>query len=309
MTPPPPLAPPALHFLVLDFTITCGIMQFTFECTTDTAVRLTLHLSTETPIIRRIPYIKRGSDFTMSSLTCFVATNTYVQNEAGDTFAHTFTVPIDAYDHMYYWYLTGTHGGVPSHSMSQIFQTQCQEPLGPFLYCYSYMAAAPFTHTRGSCSEYSYCFKPTSTHKITELHLWLSKHPSYYQCPAIICSLYTAYSNGKPASLIGATVTHPLGSLPTSWTEVTIPVDWPTVNAGTLYAFSAMGYKGYPGPYSQYIRSKQNATDICPPPIHYKKRVWYRNCTKLTYGGCNCAGKVFRVTSMSPPHYELWGVP
>lgn len=131
MTPPPALAPPALHFLVLDFTITCGSMEFTFVCTTDTAVRLTLHLTTEKPIIRRIPYVKRGADFTMSSVTCFVETVTIDQDEAGDTFAHTFTVPIAGYGIPYYWYLTGTHSGQPSNSISQIFQVQCAAPITP----------------------------------------------------------------------------------------------------------------------------------------------------------------------------------
>lgn len=87
-----------------------------------------MHLSTEKPIIRRIPYIKRGADFEMSSVTCFVATKTYDQDEGGDTLTHTFIVDPIVYGQDYYFYFTATHGGAPSASISQIFHANCPVP-------------------------------------------------------------------------------------------------------------------------------------------------------------------------------------
>jgi len=130
---PPVYAPPALHFLIADFSITCGTMQFTFWCKTDTLCYLTLHLSHQEPIIRRIPYQKRGADFELSSVTCFVEVATYEQIEPGDTLEHTFVVPLLAYCQQHYWYLTGTQGGVPCKSISQIFHVHCTKPSDPIL--------------------------------------------------------------------------------------------------------------------------------------------------------------------------------
>lgn len=128
---PPTLSPPALHFLIVDFTITCGTNQLIFVAYTDTSCHLTLHMADVDPIIRKIPYQKRGANFTLSSVTCFVEIDTIDQDEAGDTTTHTFTIPLTAYDRWHYWYLTGTQGGAPMKSISQIFKALCHSPITP----------------------------------------------------------------------------------------------------------------------------------------------------------------------------------
>lgn len=122
---PPVYSPPALKFLITSFAYSCGTNLCTFTCTTDVACHLTAHVTAQRPIIRRIPYQKRGAEFVLSSVTCFVPIATPDQAQAGDTFAHTFTIPFPLSDHTYYWYLTGTIGGVPCTSISQIFWHAC----------------------------------------------------------------------------------------------------------------------------------------------------------------------------------------
>jgi hypothetical protein len=125
---PPISSPPALKFLVIDFTITCGTMELVFWCKTDVACHLWLHLTDQDYIIRRIPYTKRGAAVELSSVTCFVETLLIEQDEAGDTYEHTFTVPLIAYGRVHSWYLSGTQGGVAMTSVSQIFSAQCPAP-------------------------------------------------------------------------------------------------------------------------------------------------------------------------------------
>jgi hypothetical protein len=90
-----------------------------------------VHVSTQRPIIRRIPYTKRGAQFQLSSVTCFVQVCQVEQTIAADTLEHTFVIPLAAYDVTHYWYLTGTQGGVPLESMSQIFWHECTAPILP----------------------------------------------------------------------------------------------------------------------------------------------------------------------------------
>ena len=131
MTPPPPppaYAPPLLHFLVIEFSYTCGTHQCTFWCKTDVACHLTAHITAERPRIRYIPDQKRGAQFTLSSMTCFVEIAQAEQLEPADTLEHTFLIPFPLYDHAYYWYLSGTILGVPCKSISQVFWHNCSRP-------------------------------------------------------------------------------------------------------------------------------------------------------------------------------------
>lgn len=141
------VAAPTDHFLVLSFTYTCGISQVTFVCVTDVPCNMTAHITDQRPAIRRVPTTKRGADFTLSSLTCFVGIKTVTQSEAGDTLTHTFVIPLSAYDVTFYWYLTATYGGKPSQSMSQIFWHSCPKPTYPPATAkfYSYPAGPPTT--------------------------------------------------------------------------------------------------------------------------------------------------------------------
>jgi len=75
--------------------------------------------------------MKRGANFTLSSVTCFVPIADIAQDEPADTYIHTFTVPLTAYSRYHYWYLTGTQGGQPMKSISQIFKARCDKYVYP----------------------------------------------------------------------------------------------------------------------------------------------------------------------------------
>jgi len=126
MTPPPAYAPPALHFLVIQFAYACTSGGCTFSCQTDVPCHLTAHITAERPRIRYIPADKRGAQFTLSSMTCFVQIAQADQAEPGDTTDHTFFIPMPLESHTYYWYLTGTILSLPCKSISQIFWHSCR---------------------------------------------------------------------------------------------------------------------------------------------------------------------------------------
>jgi len=251
MTPPPALAPPSLHFLILNFSYTCGVHQCTFWCRTDAPCHLYLHLAAERPIIRRIPYIKRGADFELSSVTCFVEIDTIEQTDPGDTLEHTFIIPFPEYNHTYYWYLTGTQGGVPCKSISQIFNHSCPEPLypPPVLACYNnYDGRWPtyFTNT-SPCCEIAYSFKPVASYHLTKMRFLISTVSWLTPFNWTQAAIYTDSPSHYPAVLIGEstiTDTSGMGGSP-EWVYFDFP--YTLLTGGVGYWFSVMQWGRPPG--------------------------------------------------------------
>lgn len=285
---PPTLSPPSLHFMIIDFLTTCGVDEFTFWCKTDTPCHLTLHLSIEKPIVRRIPYQKRGADFELSSVTCFVEIATYDQDEAGDTTIHTFTIPLVAYDLPHYWYLTGTQGGVPCKSISQIFHITCSESLLPptQVYEYStprdYVAALNFRTNAcdsnlgsGKISD----FVAISDHPLNRVVLRVRQYHYWYpKCGAEVL-LFAALPTGK---ITGPILTYgyiPSSSVPPYPTDAIINLDVPLVHliGGQRYAWTFFAWEmGDPLRVSMVMRgqspnyaSTQDTWHLCRTTYRY----------------------------------------
>lgn len=215
--------PPPLHFMIIEFSSLCGWGQFTFYCKTDTPCHLWLHLSRLEPIVRRVPYIKRGVDFELSSVTCFVEIKAYEQQESADSIHHHFIIsPID-YDVMYYWYLTGTQGGAPCKSISQIFSHQCAEQILPATQVYEksnfrdYVASLNFR--RNSCyANIGYGagsdFVALSDHPLNRIKVRLRQYMAMYPRCGAEFRLYEADASCNPTGAILTSGQVPRGEIP-----------------------------------------------------------------------------------------------
>lgn len=231
---PPTLSPPALHFVVIDFTITCGTMQLIFQCTTDVACHLTLHMADIDPIVRKIPYQKRGANFNLSSVTCFVEIHTIDQDESGDTTTHTFTVPLTAYDQLHYWYLTGTQGGVPMKSISQIFKASCSKPL--LVTTCSGLPKRDTTYSQCHGTIYHMYFKPNVSQSLKTIRYRCGKRGSYIVCNRRYAYIYDTDPVTKiPANLLAYDVQYM--TPPYDWQDVIFDMSGVHLNAGQLYTF------------------------------------------------------------------------
>jgi len=297
---PPAASPPALHFLVTLFAYACGYLACTFTCTTDTAVKLTAHVSAERPAIRRIPYVKRGADFVLSSVTCFVETQTIVQTQAGDSLTHTFVIPFPIVNHTYYWYLTGTQGGVPCQSISQIFWYSCDVPPPPTPRCRATIPPA-YGHDSTGCTEMSSGFQPGASFIATSVDIGLYRQTAYAQNHLLSLAIWSAAANAQPLALIygyyaAYVPDFPLGITYTQ--NVTLP-DIP-LNAGTRYCIVYRFTDIVTGPTTPRIgRRLTLGTNTCPITPAPAKTVWYRDWVPWTGTPCRAP-----VTAWSPYYYN-----
>jgi hypothetical protein len=111
-----------LHFVVRKLTFAYTLTTYTATCYTNNPCHLWLRWTSTTPQKHVNPVVVRGAPVGTFIDQCFVVYTDIEQNEAGDTFTHTFNlnawpqcVPI----WLYFW---GTVGGVLSPSRSAIFQ-------------------------------------------------------------------------------------------------------------------------------------------------------------------------------------------
>lgn len=260
---PPILSPPALHFVVVDFTITCGTMELTFWCQTDVACHLTLHMADIDPIIRNIPYQKRGANFNLSSVTCFVEIKTIDQDEAGDTTTHTFTVPLTSYDLTHYWYLTGTQGGIPMKSMSQIFKASCSKPV-EVITCKCTPVISD-TYSQCCSTEWHYFIRPLVSQTLIKGHFILGRRGSYPQCNIHRFAVWHCNSSKIPDYIIASSIIYlPLDLPPGGFIDCYFPFSGGHLDAGELYTIAHKQWEDQPLRCSQYWATwKQGQTDPC----------------------------------------------
>jgi len=238
MTPQEVYSPPALHFLIVAFNYSCGVFNCEFTCTTDVPSHLFAHVSPEKPIIRRIPYQKRGANFELSSVTCFVETQTIEQDEAGDTLDHTFQIPFPLYDHVYYWYFTASQGGVACKSISQIFKRACSAPVGPIPRCCN--IAAPYSMAgMSNCYDMATAFKPLTSYNCTSVDVQVCRSTSHVQCHAGRFFIFNADANGKPTSTVAGSYPFYIPDLVVgTCLVINIPITPVLLTAGNAYAIS-----------------------------------------------------------------------
>jgi len=274
--PPPVYAPPALKFLITSFAVSCALNTCIFTCTTDVACHLTAHVTPQRPIVRRVPYSKRGADLTLSSVTCFVEVDDVEQAEAGDTYTHTFNIPFPLYDHTYYWYLTGTISSQPCTSISQIFWHSCSAPTGPTPRC---QAQDPPYNYHGTyrCYFLSSCFQPGSSYIITSCDITFQNDITANKvCFDGQFELWTAQANGKPlANLQTKYFTNP-DLTPGALVTVNVPLTPTLLTAGSFYAIAYGFYDWWTVPRYKRLQFHFATNLTCeyntPPAFH----VWMR---------------------------------
>lgn len=249
MTPPPIIteAPP-LHFLVLDFNFICQYDHFRFDCTTDVPCNMTMHLGLQKPIIRNVPSRKRGSSLQSSSLTCFTALEANLQQEPGDTLVHTWVKPLFQYCQPHYFYLTATHNGVPSKSISQFFSVHCKRP--PYPPTQAYEVSIPFgndgagqARTYIDTAQYGYGssadFVAISDHPLNRIHFHARRaHPRWSKC-GLNVRLYPSTFEGKPFGDILTQGNVPASDIPDdfSWADINLDLDKTDVIGGWRYVW------------------------------------------------------------------------
>jgi len=303
---PPILSPPALHFLIIDFTITCGTNQLIFVATTDVACHLTLHLSHEEPIIRRIPYQKRGADFELSSVTCFVEVDTIDQDEAGDSNTHTFTVPLVAYGLMHYWYLTGTQGGTPMISISQIFTAHCEKPLIETC-CHSTPSSGHLQQNVYPCWKVSYAFTPKYDFEPTEFTLHLALFLANPPPPWVQIEIWTTDHTAEPLIKIGGSAQVPVPGMTSSWQAYKFPLTCQKLLANNHYATTWWtSYYPRSSPYKQAI-VRRGTGDTCGYTGGAPVKTGYQNCYSDWWRPCNCYRRPWGAYTNSTHYFSFEG--
>lgn len=110
-----------LHFVVRDLTYTDIVTGYLVTCYTNNPCHLWLRYTTTIPQKHVHTKMVRGAPVGTYIDQCFVVWTDVEQNEAGDTYAHTFTLDPWPSCQRRWFYFWGTVGGVLSPSASAIF--------------------------------------------------------------------------------------------------------------------------------------------------------------------------------------------
>ena len=110
------------HFAVLTQTATPTVLGFQVYCLTNNLVHLWLRWTRQNPWLHITRAMERGAPLYMLPRYCFTSFYDVEQNEAGDTYAHTFTIEPVQPCRDYWYYMLGTVGGVESPSRTALFQ-------------------------------------------------------------------------------------------------------------------------------------------------------------------------------------------
>jgi hypothetical protein len=121
--------PALLHFVVRNITFTPTANGYTVITYTNNPVHLWKRETTTEPQKHIIPVERRGTLAGTFIDQCFVAFTDVEQNEAGDTFTHTFTQEPWPACETRWFYFWGTVGGVVSPSASAIFSQRRIAPI------------------------------------------------------------------------------------------------------------------------------------------------------------------------------------
>ncbi len=116
------------HFAVLDiiqFSHSTGILIIT---TTNNPCHLTCYYTNKTPLRHATTLIKRGVALPWGAYFCFVAWNSLEQQEAGDTFTHTFDLTPWPICETRWFAFRGTVEGVISPSVSALIKKHYDGP-------------------------------------------------------------------------------------------------------------------------------------------------------------------------------------
>lgn len=188
--------PQLQHFVVRKITYTPTLTGYLVTCYTNNPCHLSLRWTSITPAKHVNPRLVRGAVVGTYIDQCFVAYTDIEQNEAGDTYTHTFTVDPWPYCETRYFYFWGTVDGNLSPSASCIFYYHSTANV---LYCYR--PPQWDRHRYGcTCWARSFPFRPNSSYILKHWHTHLAKI-AYQNAPNTMeLFIHDADSAGKPLS-------------------------------------------------------------------------------------------------------------
>ena len=110
------------HFAVLEVSYSHFETSIVITCTTNNPCHLTLYYTDKEPLRHATSRVVRGLSLPWGAYWCFVAWNSVEQQEAGDTYIHTFEVPDWSYCQTKWFTFRGTVAGEVSPSVSALLK-------------------------------------------------------------------------------------------------------------------------------------------------------------------------------------------
>jgi len=110
------------HFALLDITYDHKTTFITIQVNTNNPCHLTSYYTAIKPVRHKTTRIVRGLPAPWGAYWCFVAWKSVEQQEAGDTWSHTFDIPAWSYCQTNWFTFRGTISGVLSPSNTPIIQ-------------------------------------------------------------------------------------------------------------------------------------------------------------------------------------------
>lgn len=298
-----------MHFVVRNITYTPTTLGYLITCYTNNPCHLWFRYTTIEPQKHIIPRIVRGGQVGTYIDQCFVAFTDVEQNEAGDTFTHTFTVDPWPYCQTRWFYLWGNVDGNLSPSASALFY---YHSTAMTLYCYN----LPYNSSRSApsgCTYISFPFKPGISYTIRhwKTHIRRVLYWTPQNCMEI--TLLTADYTGKPLSIIGygfkAYFTLP--PFPT-WLDIDFPISPTPVVAGGQYAIAWRFTTGFKFVGARRLAQDGGHDDTCLWTLPPGQSYYYTACG--VDGDNNClpppgpAGWLYHVAG-GRQYYESFGTP
>jgi len=259
-------APQLMHFVVRNITYTPTVTGYLITCYTNYPCHLYLRWTTIEPAKHIIPRLVRGGQVGTYIDQCFVAFTDIEQNEAGDTYTHSFIVDPWLYCQTRWFYFWGTVGGELSPSASALFY---YHSTAMAIYCYN--EAANIGHySAPRCTCFSFAFKPQSSYTIRHWKTHLRRAGASDPQNTFEIWIFTATDTGKPITKIGygfktGIVLPPLPN----WLDIDFPISPAPVIAGGQYAILWRLTTDFKLSHAKALEQDSGLNDICywkPPP-------------------------------------------
>jgi len=252
--------PQLLHFVVRNITYTPILTGYLVTCYTNNPCHLSLRWTSTVPAKHVNPRMVRGAVVGTYIDQCFVAYKDIEQNEAGDTFTHTFTVDPWPYCETRYFYFWGTVDGNLSPSASCIFYYHSTASLK---YCYNEPENIGYrSSTRCTCI--SFPLKPAVSYTIRHWKTHLRRSALSTPQNTFEIWIWTADATGMPIASIGNGSKTGIVLPPwPAWLDIDFPISPTPVQEGGQYAISWRISDNYKGTPFLYLEQDKGINDVC----------------------------------------------
>lgn len=247
------------NFALLTITYTRLGLGLRVHIATTRICHLTLYWTDKEPWRHHTTRLVRGLLVPWGTYFCFVAWHAVEQNEAGDTFTHTFDLPAWLYCQTRWFTFRGTVGPNISPSGTPIFEKH--NSFIPYTLYQHYNGPTDTATLTNGTKRLAMTFLPQQFQNIAQLKLLLSR----LGLPGTITvAIEGTLPTGRPNDTIltGGTFNGddlpPLVPGPAAW--ATIPIDPYALTPGTLYAIVL--FSGIPG---SKIAWSTLSSDAYPP--------------------------------------------